>query len=227
RVAGFRCLSVGRAFNQTIEPTQVAGFNQFFDDIDGTYSWRFGAGLDHRFSSNIATGIEYSERKLYIPGYLDSVDRSEQLGRAYLNFTPLSYVALGAEYYFERINQPGRPISGDNALSGGLFDIVETHRVPLSLSLFHPSGFSFKIKNSFVHQSGVFQNQNTLKSFSDKSDFFVVDLNLSYRLPKRYGMLTLGVNNLFNDKLAYQNTNINEPIFAPGRTLFSRFTLAY
>jgi hypothetical protein len=140
-MAGFRTLSVARAFNQTLEPTQVAGFNQFFDDIDGTYSWRYGIGLDHRFSPDIAAGAEYSERKLYIPGYSYSVDRSEQLGRAYVNVTPHEFIALGAEYYFERINQPDRPISGDNALSGGLFDKVETHRIPLSVSFIHPSEF--------------------------------------------------------------------------------------
>lgn len=227
RAAAFRNLSVTRTANQTIEPTQVAGFNQFFDDINGTVAWRYGVGVDQKFSKNIAIGAEYSERKLYIPGNLSGVDRSELLARAYLNFTPHDMVALSTEYFYEKIDQPGRGNTFDNTLNGGLFDIVETHRVPVALSFFHSSGLSFKIKNTFVHQSGIFQNPNDLSLIQDDSNFFVVDLNLSYRLPSRHGIITLGINNLFDDQIHYQNTNSNETILAPSRILFSRLNLAF
>jgi Flp pilus assembly protein TadD len=227
RAAVFRGLSVTRYSSQSIEPTQVAGFNQFFDDITGTIAWRFGAGVDHKLSRNIATGLEYSERKLYIPGGIESVDRSEQLGRAYLYYTPYDWIALSTEYYYESINQPGRPITFDNALNGGLFDSVETHRIPLTLGLFHPSGFSLKIKNSFIQQKGIFQNPDQGNRSAGDSDFFIVDLNLSYRFPQRYGMISLGINNLFNDQIHYQNTNNNETIVAPGQVLYSRINLAF
>ncbi|MEC4747952.1 FecR domain-containing protein [Methylomicrobium sp. Wu6] len=226
RAAAFRSLSVTRTANQTIEPTQVAGFNQFFDDLDGTVAWRFGAGADHKFSEKLSSGVEYSERKLYIPGFSYSVDRSEQTSRAYLYFTPHDWVAVGTEYFYEKIINPVRPVSSINIFSGGLFDEVETHRVPVSFSVFHPSGFSFKIKNSFIHQSGVFQDLTTNSKMPDRSSFFIVDLNLSYRLPKRFGMVSLGINNVFNDQIHYQNTGNNEPILAPGRVLFSRINLA-
>lgn len=227
RAAAFRSLSMTRTANQTIEPTQVAGFNQFFDDIDGTVAWRYGAGIDHRFSKNIASGLEYTERKLYIPGGSNGLDRSEQLARAYVYVTPADSIALGTEYFYERIDQPERTISSNNALDGGLFDVVETHRIPVTLGLFHRSGLALKVKNSFVHQSGVFQNPNTVSSKSGTSNFFIVDLNLSYRLPQRHGMLSLGINNVFDEQIHYQNTNNNEAILPPGRVLFSRINLAF
>ena len=56
RAAVFSVLSVTNYANQTIEPTQVAGFNQFYDDLIGSTSWRYGLGLDHKFSDQYAAG---------------------------------------------------------------------------------------------------------------------------------------------------------------------------
>ena len=44
RAAAFKVLKRTLVTNQTLEPTQVAGFNQFFDDIDGASAWRYGVG---------------------------------------------------------------------------------------------------------------------------------------------------------------------------------------
>jgi len=226
RAAAFRSLSITRTANQTIEPTQVAGFNQFFDDIDGTVAWRYGAGVDHKFSKQLVSGLEYSERKLYIPGFVPSVDRSEHVGRAYTYFTPHDWIAVGAEYFYETIKNPERPVSPSNVLSGGPFDSVETHRVPLSVSWFHPSGLAFKVKNSFVHQSGMFHDITLNDKTPGRSSFFIVDMSLSYRLPQRFGLISLGINNLFDDRIHFQNTGNDEPILAPGRILFSRINIA-
>jgi tetratricopeptide (TPR) repeat protein len=50
RLAAFRALKRALTSNQTVEPTQVAGFNQFFDDINGTDAWRYGLAIDYKFS---------------------------------------------------------------------------------------------------------------------------------------------------------------------------------
>lgn len=42
RAAVFRTLKRTLITQQTLEPTQVAGFNQFFDDGDLTEAWRYG-----------------------------------------------------------------------------------------------------------------------------------------------------------------------------------------
>ena len=44
RAAAFRVLKRTLITDQTLEPTQVAGFNQFFDDPNVTEAWRYGAG---------------------------------------------------------------------------------------------------------------------------------------------------------------------------------------
>lgn len=227
RAAAFRNTSISRIASQTLEPTQVAGFNQFFDDNNGTVAWRYGAGVDHKFSESVAAGLEYSERQLNLPG--EEAGRSEQLARAYVNYTPFDYCALNGEYFYERIDQS----EGALTVNRGLFQLAETHRFPLTLSLFHPSGLSFKIKNTFVHQSGLFANlypgRLPVASVAGNANYFVIDMNLSYRLPKRFGIISVGVNNLLDEQFNFQNTNINsnQSMLAPGRIVFSRFTLAF
>ncbi len=229
RTAIFRTLSVTDYSNQTIEPTQVAGFNQMFDDVLGTISWRYGVGVDHKFSDRVSSGLEIAERNLNIPIIPIQLYRSERTARAYLNYIPHDWVSLGLEYFYEKIDQPrlGQNIQSNNAFSYGLFNDVETHRIPLTLSFFHPSGLSLKLKNSFVHQSGVFQEQNMDTLVNGTSNFFVSDLNLSYRFPNRHGMLSVGVNNLFDNRFNFQNTDYNNVLIFPSRVVFSRITLAF
>jgi hypothetical protein len=237
RAAVFRSMSITDpqfsvgSYLPTIEPTQVAGFNQFFNDpAIGAQSWRYGAGLDYKFTDKITGGMEYSIRNVYSPFTLGPY-RAERTARAYLQYTPNDMLALSLEYFFERINQPGleqfSPYYFYTAFNYGLYNQVETHRIPLTISLFDQSGLSLKLKNSFVHQFGLFDNANTATTSRGVSDFVVTDLNLNYRLPNRHGMLTLGVNNLFNQDFNYQNTDFNNLMYAPNRILFSRLTLAF
>ncbi|NOT84823.1 MAG: tetratricopeptide repeat protein, partial [Methylococcaceae bacterium] len=46
RAAVFRSMNITRTSNQTIEPTQVAGFNQLYDDFNGTIAWKYGVAAD-------------------------------------------------------------------------------------------------------------------------------------------------------------------------------------
>jgi hypothetical protein len=70
---------------QTLEPTHVGGFNQIFDDLNGTESIRYGVGLDHRFSDRLLTGVEGSRRDLSVP-LAERVDGGESIYSAYLQF---------------------------------------------------------------------------------------------------------------------------------------------
>ncbi|WP_337289029.1 tetratricopeptide repeat protein, partial [Candidatus Methylomirabilis sp.] len=79
RAAIFRTLKRRLISDQTIEPTQVAGFNQFFDDGEGTDAWRYGVGIDQRFSPTLYGGTEVSKRDLEVP-FLDT-DRISGLTR--------------------------------------------------------------------------------------------------------------------------------------------------
>jgi len=228
RAAAFRTLTRMGITEATIEPTQVAGFNQFYDDIEWTRAWQYGAAIDQKFSQHFYGGIEYSQRDIDSP-VLDEVTTDqpivqqprwkERLGRAYLYWTPHQWFALTGEYLYEKLDR--------NKLFGGGIEEVTTHRAPLGIGFFHPSGFTGRLRTTYIDQRGKFVLNPYLASVSASNQFWVVDAAISYRLPQRYGMLTLGVNNLFNRSFKYQDTDPWNPRIQPDRFAYFRVTLAF
>jgi tetratricopeptide (TPR) repeat protein len=265
RTAVFRTLTKSLISSQTIEPTQVAGFNQFFEDGKGTESWRYGAAIDQNFTADLNGGVEFSMRELEVmfqkieeqissqpppppppppavqqppppgppppaPGpppppkiTVSQADWEERLGRAYLYWTPHSFVALSVEYHFEKFDRASEFIAG--------IENVETHRVPLGINLHHPSGVSAKFTATYIDQQGRFQAQASTAETSPEvepgdDNFWIVDASISYRFSKRYGVITVGAKNLFDESFQYQDTDPVKPLIQPERFVFVRLTLA-
>jgi outer membrane receptor protein involved in Fe transport len=226
RVAVFRALKRTLITNQTLEPTQVAGFNQFFDDANMTESWRYGGAIDQKFTKNLFGGVEFSKRDLKVP-FLDftdpenpsvaKADWDEHLGRAYLFWTPHPWFALRAEYVFERFERV-------EELPEGLTEL-DTHRVPLGITFFHPIGLSASLTTTYWNQDGTFQSLLTGEIRSGRDDFWLVDAAINYRLPKRYGFISVGVRNLFDQRFKFFDDSDN-PIIQPDRMFLARVTLA-
>ena len=61
---------------------------------------------------------------------------------------------------------------------------------------------------------------------SGSDDFWTVDAAINYRLPKRYGFITVGATNLFDKKFKYFEVDRDNPRIQPDRTLFVKLTLA-
>jgi hypothetical protein len=228
RAAVFRTLKRSLISDQTIEPTQVAGFNQFFDDYEGTNAWRYGVGIDQRFSPTLYAGAELSKRDMKVP-LLDAVtgmtqkdDWKEYLARAYMYWTPHAWLALSGEYQYERFHRR-------RVFEAGIKE-VDTHRLPFGVSFFHPSGFSTRLKVTYVDQHGDFQP----RIFSDpdvflRGDdrFWIVDAAARYRLPNRLGFITVEARNLFDERFKFQDTDPANPQIQPARSVFVRLTLAF
>ncbi len=162
RAAAFRTLKRTLSTNQTVEPTQIAGFNQFFDDLDATEAWNYGTAIDQKFSESIYGGAEITQRDLKFPAFvlprdpeapaeLKRLDRKERLGRAYLYWTPHQWIALSAEYQYEKTEIDKEDM--------GEFDFLRTNRFPLAITFSHPSGFSVKFKTTYIDQEGKFKPQ--------------------------------------------------------------------
>jgi len=227
RAAAFRVVKRTLITDQTLEPTEVAGFNQFFDDANFTRSKRYGAALDQRFSPSVFAGLELSKRDLSVPwtcgspacgtiGPQDPVDWKEQLARAYLFWTPHRMWALRAEYIFEHFDR------GDS-FAGGLGKL-DTHRVPLGARFSHPSGFGASFTATYWKQQGDFGDFGSFQSGSDQ--FWVADAALTYRLPRRHGLLSVGATNLFDQDFKFFDVDVNNTTIMPKRMIFARLTLA-
>jgi hypothetical protein len=96
--------------DQTLEPTQVAGFNQFFADIDATDAWVYGAAVDQKFSQNIYAGANSPAETLNY--YSGSTPCSEADGKIWAApaLTGLQWLAFRAEYEYEKFSIPMRLI---------------------------------------------------------------------------------------------------------------------
>lgn len=228
RTAVFRTLAGTNAGDQSIEPTQVAGFNQRFDDPKGTSAWRWGWGADQLFGQHVLAGAEYSERRLSVP-FVTVTPRGSRRGeaewderflRAYVGWLLHPRWVFGIDYQYERLDR------GPSAPGPELLLRSTTHRLPLRLEAFHPNGLFAGLRGTFVHQDGIFLDARGLSS-AGRDAFWVFDASLGYRLPKRRGVVSLEGANLLDTGFRYQDTDPARPTIAPGRRLLVRLTLAF
>jgi len=231
RGAAFRTLKRTLITDQTLEPTQVAGFNQFFDDPNASEAWVYGVGLDQKFSQSIYGGAEFTKRDLDTVPYLgetaagpgfSETEWKDQLGRAYLYWAPHAMWSFSLEYLYEKRES-------DNPLSTG-FEEVTTHRFPLGANFFHPSGLSLSLKTTYWDQEGDFVRTDDLFSgllYPGDDTFWVVDAALKYRLPKRYGFITVGVRNMFDESFQHFDTDSKNAQVMPEQFIFGKVTLAF
>jgi outer membrane receptor protein involved in Fe transport len=240
RAALFQTIKPALASNRTIEPTQVAGFNQFFDDADATKSLRWGVGLDWepdwRPLSDVHFGGEMTWRRLDEPTFLDDIaefeGRDERVHQVYVYWTPLDEVAVAAEFHYDRYRAvPGGSDVTATNLSGNRPEYVRTLSVPVHIRYFAPWGLFAGLGLTYVDQT-VRRAPVALPQGSD--EFFVVDAAIGYRLPGRRGLVSLEVRNLLDREFRYQDDSFrefaDEPSigpYIPSRTLMVRATLTF
>jgi tetratricopeptide (TPR) repeat protein len=223
-----------RALNPSLEPTQVGGFNQFFLGSTGDTAWRYGAGIDQKLPHRLYAGAEILFSNVeatfwnsqVMPPIIVRRDRDLQNSRAYLNWAPLSWLALSGQYLFERV---------DADITGGFYGVEEakkirTHQGIIGARFFHPLGFILGTSVIYIDQKGDFVTPKPDGSFStvENSDrFWVTDASISYRLPKRFGIVGVEAKNIFNRKFHFQDTDPGNPRIMPGRLLLFKITLAF
>lgn len=224
RAAVFKALKRTLVTDQTLEPTQVAGFNQFYDDINQTEFWRYGVGLDQKFSDVLFGGIELSMRDMKVPGVAVSdvgelltteLDWQEYASRVYLFSVLNDRVSLRGEYIFERFE---RDDIGPEEL--------DTHRFPLGIRYFDPSGLGGFVTATYLNQDGLFAPFLGIDPRSGKDQFWLLDAGVSYRLPNRYGFVSVGATNLTDEDFRFYEVDFNNATIQPTRSLIFRITLA-
>ena len=105
---------------------------------------------------------------------------------------------------------------------------VRTRILPLQARYFHPKGFFAALSGTYVDQTV----RGTPTGFAqDEESFWVFDLKLGYRLPRRLGILSLEVRNLLDETFLYQDQNylVTEPVpsrFIPDRTIATKISLS-
>jgi len=230
RVAALEGVKGPKYRDQTLEPTQFAGFNQVFDDLDGTRWRRKGVGLDHRFADGGGAGLEWTRRTLSVPGLgcgpTDCrADWDERLHRAYVEWPLGRRVALSAAWHFERLHLDGGP-----ADSPSLPFHVRTELVPLGLWARVAPRVAAQLEAQHVKQrAAIADGTGGVESRSESA--WLGNARVSYVHPGRRFLLSLAVYNLFDRRFSFQNTdfsgNPRVPLFHPERTVLLQANLRF
>ena len=224
RAVILRTLARPQSVNQTIEPTTVAGFNQFFDDFQGTDAWQYAVALDSQISHNISAGVQYQVRQLDGPinavgEGIEKVQQNEANGKLYIYTILSENWAFQSGVDYESFEQKPSSLA--------LQQKMQTWFVPMEIRFFHPSGGFAEFRSTFV-------NQEVEMDHVDLGDdnFIVFDAGVGYRLPQRRGVVTLDVMNISDQGFHYQDLNFRtretlKPRFIPERTILARVTLSF
>jgi tetratricopeptide (TPR) repeat protein len=237
RVAAFRTLEGPLVSKHNIqprlEPTHVVGFNQFYFGSEGEETTRLALGIDRTVSSRLFIGAEISSRQVRSELkvlqqdslMVEIADRDEWLRKGYLYWTPTDRLSVATEYQYEGLDGDGK---GYVLIDG--IENMRTHRLPVSVNFFNERNLHARIKATYVDQEGDFSPiatfpEPTIEPGSDS--FWVLDLALSYRLPKRHGSVSFSIDNAIDQEFRFQDTDPENQSIMPERMLALRFTLSY
>lgn len=245
RAAYFQGVKKTFGANQTIEPVQVAGFVQFFDDPTGSKYEHFGLGLDHKLSQSVYAGLEGTYRKLDVPltiseftiplinfaspstinvkansEFIQYEEQNEFTVRSYFNWTPTKRISTSIEY---QLVIHDRQIAKELSNRNPFINDVVTHQVPISINYFATNGLYSKFRATFIHQ----KINSDESSNSGNEHFWSIDALVGYKFPKRYGRIEFGVKNLLDENYQYADKSLvtglpSRARYLPERTVFSQ-----
>jgi tetratricopeptide (TPR) repeat protein len=236
RAAAFQTLQPTTFSRQDVlprlEPTHVAGLNQFFAGSEGERARNYGIDVDHSFSEEVYLGARLLRRVLDVPyrsqlsppatGFVDAeAGVEEEAATVFAYWAPTPRLAVRAEYQHEETeNDPNFTPLG--------FLTLTTDRVPLEIRYFYAFGLSTGLRATYVDQSGVFQAIAPPFVPSPGDDqFWSLDVSARYRLPNRRGIVSLDVLNALDEEFRYQDTDPENPRIFPERLAQLKFTIAF
>jgi Flp pilus assembly protein TadD len=239
RAAGYYRLSPFLGRLQTLEPTQVAGFNQFFEEAGGTWSKSYGGGVDQEFGSHLFGGLSYIRRHLDIPeascddpttGCLGqpvtniaSKTSRNDIGSAYLNAPLGKRVAAGVEYSLQKQDFDTTRVW----IGRGFENDLKTVRYRPQVRVFLPSGFFAGVIGTHYDQEAHWTDDLTLPGqFTETSRFWVADVQAGYRFPKRYGSVILEGRNITDREFSFYDRAVQDDVI-PARTVSLRVNLTF
>jgi len=222
--------SAKQAPQPRLEPTEIAGFTQFLFAANGERATVSGLGVDLALTPRAFAGLELERRRADIPVLMSigpsqavlSSTSDETQDRAYLYWMPTQKLSVSAEYQYDRFVDGPVPIRN--------FRDMRIQRLPVELRYFGAKGLTAGVRMSLVNQEGNFLTPapSPVGPFAYGEDTFsVVDVSLGYRLPKRRGVLSLNVDNLFDERFHFQDVDAENPSIMPERMAYLRFTFAF
>ncbi len=243
RAAWFERLAPAIGRIQSLEPTQVSGFNQVFDDAGGTRSRSWGVGFDQEVVHQVFFGASWMRRDRTIPqGYCAIEDpfsgcafqqatlisektSKDDLGSAYVDATVWKYFALSLAYERDKSRYDYTDVTQTALFQNHL----ETERIAPQAKFFLPMGLFAGVKGTRYRQwADQYDSLDpaTATYLPQHADFWSVDAQLGWRLPRRYGTVSLEGRNLSDRRFTFYDRAVQETVL-PARTILLRAILTY
>ena len=237
RLAQFNVVNRFLASSATLEPTQVAGFNQFYNDGVGfaIRAKNRGWGWDQTLGGGVSYGLESVRRKLDVPisGAYDEFN--ERNRRVYLNWAvPRSLLqttlpgwegALSLVYDTQTFRRDA--FTGDELIR----EYTPRH-LRLGANLAHSNGMGVNLALTWVSAKGIYEPVYDInfipipQPFDNR--FWMLDVALTYRLPRQAGQLIFGAMNLANRRgFQYLEMDPLNPRFAPERYVYGKILVVF
>lgn len=225
--AAFRVLKPTLTVNRTLEPTHVAGFNQFYDDPVYTDSRNYGLGFEQTLGHRQYWGVNLLSRKLDVP-YVDNmtlmrarVDWEERQYRIYYYGAPRDWFTYAVSFEHED-NERAAAFPGNDA-----FIRAKTNRLPINLNFFIEPQTVVQFTPMYVRQEGEFIDVLTSTSAPGSDRFWTADIVLKKYLPQHAGYIAVGAQNLFDRQFMYQNTDPARPTLVPDRFSYIKLNIYF
>jgi class 3 adenylate cyclase/CHASE2 domain-containing sensor protein/predicted Zn-dependent protease len=228
RGAAFRSVKRAVTVNQTIEPTQIAGFNQFYDDVNGTSSDQYGLGIDLRLSRRLWATAEVTRRDSAPPLFEGDTakvgDREDLWYGGALYWTPTDELAMSGGAWGYQFRQLAKD-AGANPTR------IDQLTLPLDVRYFHPNGLSVLGGATYLYQSVARDNLDSSKA-EGHNHAWLFNAAVGWRLPHRRGTISIEIDNIFDENFEYQDQNfrsseLQASPFLPSRTFIARATLSF
>jgi hypothetical protein len=230
RGAAFRAIKRSIVVDQTLEPTEVAGFPQFRDDDNATKTDTYAVGFDARLTGSLILGGSAAHRdvsgKLFLIDDdldVDSINANESFGQLFLDWVPTDRVAVTAAMIRDNFQQLQKDANTEPTS-------VETWEFPLGVRYFHPSGWFGGVTGRFLHQDVQRRGDEVLPEGNDST--FLIDVGVGYRLEGSRGAVSFEIANLLDQNFDYQDDSFRSgqlpaPRFVPERLFLVRAGLNF
>ena len=126
-----------------------------------------------------------------------------------------------AELEFETIDRP-QLLTGSEGIMN-----LDTGRAPIGVQFFSSSGVTLRLATTYMDQEGDFSMDEFSPIVEMEDEAWITDLSVEYRLPKRRGIITLGVRNLFDEPMDLLEVDPLDPLVATKRFVFGKVSFVF
>ncbi len=227
RAARFDTLKRALLADETLEPTTIVGFNQFYDDPEATLAKATAAGIDVVLPDyDLTLGLSHLRRRLdtlefdrYTPALVtDEIDESTT--SAYINWVPSQNWALNLSYTREEFDRNPNTFGAERII------YLDTDRVVANIHYFGRSGITLSLQPVWVRQKGDFVSTG-FTTYSGNDEFVILNASASGKIPGTKAIVSLDIENVFDKTYRYQDTDPFAPRYTPERAAFVRVVVPF